>query len=67
MINQVSKVCTELSEIGITIPTPSQLGIFKNVIRKETSMKSSIKELLSKTSKYCMHFDRKRIMECKCE
>ena len=63
--HQASKVCTELSESGINLPTPSQSGIFKNVIRKGTSMKSSIKELLGKTNEYCMHFDGKRIMGCK--
>ena len=49
-IHQEPKVYTDLSESVINLSTPSHSGIFKNAIRKGTSMKSCIKELLGKTS-----------------
>lgn len=59
--SQASMVCKSLSEEGHSVPTPSQSGIWKSIIKRGKAMKGTITSLLRKEDQFCLHFDGKRL------
>ena len=59
--NKAAVVCTSLAEDGISIPTPSQSGVWRAVIRSGEGAKPKIKSFLQDEQQFCLHFDGKRI------
>jgi hypothetical protein len=47
---------------GVNLPTPSQSGIWRRVIRDAELMKEKIKKVLMDENNFCLHFDGKRII-----
>ena len=58
--NKASVVCKSLAEEGVNLPTPTQSGIWRAVIRSGEQKKQEIKEFL-KVENYCLHFDGKHL------
>ena len=56
------KVCKTLSESGVSIPTPSQSGLYRAVMRKGEELKKHFVENL-RHENWCLHFDRKTIQK----
>ena len=50
------KVCKTLSESGVSIPTPSQSGVYRAVMRKGEELKKHFVENL-RHENWCLHFD----------
>src|SRR5215469_3900923 len=64
--NKAAKVCQTLADQGIELPTPSQSGIFKNVITFAKDQEQKLINLLSQgTEDYCLYFDGKRLSQGK--
>ena len=57
---KASNVLHNLAEEGLDVPTPSQSGIWRRVIKDAESVKNQLKEIIGK-EKFCLHFDGKRI------
>ena len=55
------KVCKTLSESGVSIPTPSQRGVYRAVMRKEKLKKHFVENL--RHENWCLHFDGKTIQK----
>ena len=55
------KVCKTLSESGVSIPTPSQSGVYRAVMRKEELKKHFVENL--RHENWCLHFDGKTIQK----
>ena len=55
------KVCKTLSESGVSIPTPSQSGVYRAVMRKEELKKHFVENF--RHENWCLHFDRKTIQK----
>ena len=51
-----AKVCTDLAEQGVAIPTPTQFGVWRSVIRSGEKEKENIKKVLQtkKTSAFIL-------------
>jgi hypothetical protein len=58
---QASRVCKSLSSEGVELPTPSQSGVWRRVIKQGKLMKERIKKVLSEEKDYCLHFDGKKM------
>lgn len=58
---QAHSVCETLSEIGVSIPTPTQIGVFEAVMKGE-KLEENFKENL-KSEHWCLHFERKTIQK----
>ena len=56
------KVCKTLSESGVSIPTPSQSGVYRAVMRKGEELKKHFVENL-RHENWCLHFDGKTIQK----
>ena len=56
------KVCKTLSESGVSIPTPSQSGFYRAVMRKGEELKKHFVENL-RHENWCLHFDGKTIQK----
>ena len=56
------KVCKALSESGVSIPIPSQSGVYRAVMRKEEELKKHFVENL-RHENWCLHFDGKTIQK----
>ena len=54
-------MCSSLAEDGISVPTPSQSGVWRAVIRSDEDAKRKIKSILQEEKHFCLHFDGKRI------
>jgi hypothetical protein len=61
--HQASKVCKNLSAEGFTLPTPSQSGVWRSVIRAGEKNKKKIKAILRDGTSYCLHFDGTKISQ----
>lgn len=61
--NKASKVCASLAEEGVPLPTPTQSGVWRGVIRLAEKKKGEIKSLLKEEKDYCLHFDGKRLVK----
>lgn len=61
--NKVSKVCASIAEEGVILPTPTQSGVWRGVIRLAEKKKDEIKSLLTQEKDYCLHFDGKRLVK----
>lgn len=59
--NKAAVVCSSLAEDGISVPTPSQSGVWRAVIRSGEDAKRKIKSILQEERQFCLHFDGKRI------
>jgi len=59
--HKASKVCKSLAEEGVSLPTPTQSGVWRGVIRLAEKKKGEIKSLLKEEKDYCLHFDGKRL------
>lgn len=57
---KASGVLQSLAEEGVDVPTPSQSGVWRRVIRNAEQVKNRLKEIISE-EKFCLHFDGKRI------
>lgn len=60
--NKAAVVCSSLAEDGINVPTPSQSGVWRGVIRSGEAAKGKIKSILEEEKNFCIHFDGKRIL-----
>src|SRR6185436_3778580 len=59
---QASRVCTSLADEGAAeLPTPSQSGIWKGVIKEGRRKIAEIKLILQQENDFCLHFDGKRL------
>lgn len=58
---KASNVLQNLAEGGIDVPTPSQSGIWRRVIKDAEKVKNRLKEIIGK-EEFCLHFDGKRIV-----
>jgi hypothetical protein len=59
---QASRVCTSLAGDGAAeLPTPSQSGIWKGVIKEGRRKIAEIKLILQRENDFCLHFDGKRL------
>jgi hypothetical protein len=56
------KVCETLSESGVSIPTPTQSGVYKAVMKEGEKLKRNFKENL-RNKRWCLHFDGKTIQK----
>ena len=56
-----AKVCTDLAEQGVAIPTPTQSGVWRSVIRSGEKEKEHIKRILQTEEDFCLHFDGKNL------
>ena len=56
------KVCKMLSENGVSIPTPSQSGVYRAVMRKGEELKKHFVENL-RHENWCLHYDGKTIQK----
>lgn len=56
------KVCEILSESGVSIPTPTQSGVYKAVMKEGQELKKNFMENL-KNEHWCLHFDGKTIQK----
>lgn len=61
--NRASKVCKTLAEEGLCLPTPTQSGVWRGVLRLAEKRKGEIKSLLKEEKDYCLHFDGKRLVK----
>lgn len=57
---KASNVLQNLAEEGIDVPTPSQSGIWRRVIKDAEKIKNRLKVVITK-EEFCLHFDGKRI------
>lgn len=57
---KASKICKQLADSGINIPTPSQPAIYKAVIKQAEQKLQEYKSTL-KNESWCLHFDGKKI------
>ena len=57
---KASAVLQNLAKEGIDVPTPSQSGIWRRVIKDAERVKNRLKEIIGE-EKFCLHFDGKRI------
>ena len=57
---KASQVLQSLAEDGVSVPTPSQSGIWRRTIRDAEQVKNRLMELISE-EKFCLHFDGKKI------
>ena len=55
-----ARICSELSDSGVAIPTPSQSGIYKAVMKKAEEVDNKYLYSL-KDREWCLHFDGKKI------
>ena len=51
--NKTSKILQELAEEGINVPTPSQSGIWRRVIKDAEKVKNQLKEIIPK-EEFCL-------------
>ena len=58
-----AKVCTDLTEQGVGIPTPTQSGVWCSVIRSGEKEKEHIKKILRTEKDFCLHFDGKKLCD----
>lgn len=58
---KASSVCQSLASDGISLPTPSQSGVWRRVIKEADIMKSKIISLLQTEREFVLHFDGKKI------
>ena len=56
-----SKVCSDLAEEGVVLPTPTQSGVWRSVLKTGQKEKDHIKILLQKEKGYCLYFDGKKL------
>ena len=56
-----AKVCTDLAEQGVAIPTPTQSGVWRSVIRSRKKGKEHIKKILQTEKDFCLYFDGKKL------
>lgn len=56
------KVCKTLSESGVSLPTPTQSGVYKAVMKEGEELKKNFMENL-KNEHWCLHFDGKTIQK----
>lgn len=61
--NKASKVCASLAEEGVPLPTPTQSGVWRGVIRLAEKKKDEIKSLLKEEKDFSLHFDGKRLVK----
>ena len=61
--NKASKVCASLAEERVPLPTPTQSGVWRGVIRLAEKKKAEIKSLLKVEKNFCLHFDGKRLVK----
>ena len=54
-------VCESLATSGVKLPTPSQSGIWRRVIKDGQVMTNKIKEILLVEKNFCLNFDGKRM------
>ena len=59
--NKATEVCYSLADSGIIVPTPSQSGVWRAVIRCGKHAKNQIKSILTNEKDFCLHFDGKRM------
>ena len=60
---QASRVCTSLAAANVgDLPTPSQSGIWKRVIKEGIRKFAEIKDILQMENNFCLHFDGKRLL-----
>jgi len=57
---KAQKVCKTLSESGISIPTPTQSGVYKAVMKEGEKLKKNFMENLG-NEQWCLHFNGKTI------
>lgn len=57
---KTSRVLQSLAEDGVSVPTPSQSGVWRRTIRNAAQVKNRLMELISE-EKFCLHFDGKKI------
>jgi hypothetical protein len=58
---KASSVCASLAYDGVKLPTPSQSGIWRRVIKEGQLMKDKIKEVLINEKEFSLHFDGKKL------
>ena len=56
------KVCKTLSDSGISLPTPTQSGLYKAVLKQSEELKKKFMTNL-KNEHWCLHFDGKTIQK----
>ena len=61
--NKASKVCASIAEEGVVLPTPTQSGVWRGVIRLAEKKKDEIKSLLIQENDYCLTFGGKRLVK----
>ena len=57
---KASQVLQSLAEDEVSVPTPSQSGVWRRTIRDAEHVKNRLMELISE-EKFCLHFDGKKI------
>lgn len=57
---KASQVLQSLAEDGVSVPTPSQSGVWRRTIRDAEQVKNRLMELISEET-FCLHFDGKNI------
>ncbi len=58
--HQSKNACLQLSNDGIEVPTPSQSGIYKGMVKEADGMKEKIKSVIQEEV-WALHFDGKKI------
>ncbi len=59
--NKAAVVCASLADDGISVPTPSQSGVWRAVIRDGNNAKLKLKSIMKEENNFCLHFDGKKI------
>ena len=57
-------VCKLLKEDGVDIALPTQVGVWKHVIKEAERKKVNIKAILQSET-FCLHFDEKVVLKTK--
>jgi hypothetical protein len=57
----VQAVCESLASSNVALPTPSQSGIWRRVVKEGQLMQDKIKNVLKDENNFCLHFDGKKL------